>query len=435
MMTLSEYDQTVVTAAERQMTLHNLRMAIMEKDDAALYACLQKTREPFNEYDSYSLCKDVLESQWSLQVFQAILEHCEPLETFCFYPLHNYVTPFGTGGLVQEAAANDCPEILQYLLDQGFSPNRKSQSESSALEAALWRGSVRCVELLCKREDVDTSVTENLRCVWGRLGVYPQAEAGYRIAARRILGYSEEGPRRDVPLLPGFRISHAVKCENFTLIERLLRDTTVTVNQGKEILELLLCYAEDIPFCARWLDKLFAACPALLRNQTARGMLALCMLGCEDESEEQLLRPWVDKLPGREIVLTFQVISSFEAVLGLHLCRWEDRLGSRFYPSLRRNEPLSDSTLWGMPWEDVAYIMLTRCKIRNDAPKGEVSRLAKQILKSVSPGLVAELCDQGILFPQENLEALLEYCGGVKDGKTKRNILLVYMKKDVFYEL
>ena len=54
MMTLSEYDQTVVTAAERQMTLHNLRMAIMEKDDAALYACLQKTREPFNEYDSYS---------------------------------------------------------------------------------------------------------------------------------------------------------------------------------------------------------------------------------------------------------------------------------------------------------------------------------------------------------------------------------------------
>ena len=79
--------------------------------------------------------------------------------------------------------------------------------------------------------------------------------------------------------------------------------------------------------------------------------------------------------------------------------------------------------------------MLTRCKIRNDAPKGEVSRLAKQILKSVSPGLVAELCDQGILFPQENLEALLEYCERVKDGKTKRNILLVYMKKDVFYEL
>ena len=434
-MTLSEYDKTVVTAAERQMRLHDLRMAIAEKDEAALYACLQKTREPFNEFESYGLCKDVLESQCSLQVFRAILEHCAPLEAFCFYSPFHYVTPFGSGGLVQEAAANDCPEILQYLLDQGFSPNGKSQSESSALEASLWRGSARCVDLLCKREDVDTRVTERLRCVWGRLGVYPWAEEGYRIAARRILGYGEEGPHGEVPLLPGLSVRHAVKCENFTLIERLLRDTTVTVNQGKEILELLLCHAEDISFCAWWLDRLFTACPELLRNQTARGMLALCMLGSEDETTEQLLRPWVDVLPGREIVLTFQVISCFEAVLGLHLCRWEDRLGSRFYPSLRRNKPLSDSALWGMPWEDVAYIMLTRCKIRNDAPKGEVSRLAKQILKSVSPGLVAELCDQGILFPQENLEALLEYCGGVKDGKTKRNVLLVYMKKDVFYEL
>ncbi len=434
-MTLSEHDKKVVAAVEQQRTLHDIRMAIIEQDETAICACLRKTTEPFSGDEAYSLCKDIIERPCSLKAFQAILEHCEPLETFCSYSLFNYVTPFGTGGLVQEAAANDRPEILQYLLDQGLSPNGRSQSESSALEAALWCSSVRCVDLLCKREDVDTRVTERLRCVWGRLGVYPWAEEGYRIAARRILGYGEEGPNGEVPLLPGLCVRHAVKCENFTLIERLLRDTTVTVNQGKEILELLLCHTEDISFCAWWLDRLFTACPVLLRNQTARGMLALCMLGCEEKSDEQLLRPWVDKLPGREIVLTFPVVSCFEAVLGLHLFRWEDRLGSRLYPSLRRNKPLSDSELWGMPWEDVAYIMLTRCKIRNDAPKGEVSRLAKQILKSVSPGLVAELCDQGILFPQENLEALLEYCGGVEDGKTKRNILLVYMKKDVFYEL
>lgn len=434
-MTLSEYDKTVVTAIEREMMLHDLRMAMVENDKAALYACLKQTEEPFNEYESYNLCKNAMESQCSLQAFQTILTHCVPLETFCNYSPFNYVTPFGTGGLVQEAAGNDCPDILEYLLDRGFSPNAQSQNESSALETALWRGSERCVDLLCKREDVDTRVTEGLLCVWGNLGALLENEEGYRIAARRILGYGEEGPHGEVPLLPGLSVRYAVKCENFTLIERLLRDTMVMVNQGKEVLELLLCHTEEISFCAWWLDRLFTACPALLRNQTARGMLALCMLGCEEESDEKLLRSWVDKLPGREIVLTFPVISCFEAVLGLHLCRWEDRLGSRFYPSLRRNKPLPDSTLWGMPWEDVAYIMLTRCKIRNDAPKGEVSRLAKHILKSVSPSLVAELCDQGILFPQENLEALMAYCGGVKDGKTKRNILLVYMKKDVFYEL
>lgn len=434
-MTLSEYDKTVVTAAERQMRLYDLRMAIAENDEAALYACLQKTAEPFNGFEAYSLCKNVMESQCSLQVFQAILEHCEPLETFCCYSPFNYVTSFGTGGLVQEAAANDCPEILEYLLDRGFSPNARSHNESSALEAALWRGSARCVDLLCRREDVDTRVTENLRWVWGNWGAHPWTEEGYRIAARRILGCGEEGPCGEVPLLPGLSVKHAVKCENFTLIERLLRDTMVTVNQGKEILELLLCRTEDISFCAWWLDRLFAACPALLRNQTARGMLELCMLGCEEESAEQLLRPWVDKLPGREIVLTFRVISGFEAVLGMHLFRWEEWLGRRFYPSLRRNSPMPDDMLWGMPWEDVAYIMLTRCRIRNDAPKGDVSRLARQILKSVSPGLVAELYEQGILFPQEDQETLLKACERVKDGMSKRNVLLVYMKKDIFYEL
>ena len=49
--------------------------------------------------------------------------------------------------------------------------------------------------------------------------------------------------------------------------------------------------------------------------------------------------------------------------------------------------------------------------------------------------MVAELCERGILFPQEDTDALLDVCSQLKDGRAKRNALLVYRKKTVCYEL
>ena len=63
---------------------------------------------------------------------------------------------------MEEAAANDCADILQYLLARGFSPNARTAGSCSSLEAALWNGAASCVEFLCRREDLDTTVTENL---------------------------------------------------------------------------------------------------------------------------------------------------------------------------------------------------------------------------------------------------------------------------------
>ena len=227
---------------------------------------------------------------------------------------------------------------------------------------------------------------------------------------------------------------HAAQWENWMLIERLCRESTVTVKQGKEVIDLFLKRGYDIPLCAWGLNLLFTACPELLRCQIPRGILALCMLGSEGETAEQL-RPWMDRLPGREIVLTYPVISAFYGALAKELCRWEEKAGSRFRPVLRRDNCLPDGETWGQPWEDTVRTMLTRCSIRGGAPKGRVSVLAREILGTVSAGLVAELCGQGILFPQEDQEALRDLCEQVQDGRAKWSALLACMKRSVSYEL
>jgi len=116
--------------------------------------------------------------------------------------------------------------------------------------------------------------------------------------------------------------------------------------------------------------------------------------------------------------------------------RWEERMGPRFQPVLRRDLLLPVRSMAQAQDEEIRFL-LTRCAVRGKPKEGQVSRLAMDVLQMASPGLLAELCGDGILFAEEDLNLLQQYCEeNVHLQRTeKRSILLVYGKKEVNYEL
>lgn len=368
---MKEPDKTVEQIVEEQMAYQNLRDAILERNYPTLYACLRKKKGLYFHEEAYGLCRAALESHCTLKAFQAILERCIPMEEFCYYPVRNYVTPGGTGGLVEEAAANDCVPILKYLLEQGFSPNARAAGCCSALEAAIWNGAMGCVTFLCQREDLDTAVTENLLGIWGSMGMCPERDCCFRIAAERLLGVGAAADCGEVPVLPRLNVIHAARYKNWDLVGRLCREGEVTKKQGKEVIDLYLGSSidMDLPQCAKLLDALFSACPVLLRCQVPRGILARCIL-VGNEKTMALLRPWAERLPGREIVVVSPMLSGGNCELADWMCRWDERMGSRFRLVLRRDRCLPVGETWNLSWDQAARTLLTRCFIRGGAPKG-----------------------------------------------------------------
>ena len=413
-----------------------LRDAIRACNYPALYAGLRKHRGLFFHEQAYALCSSAIESGCTLKAFRTILEQCIPLEEFVNYAVRSYVIPGGTGGLVQEAAAHSSTHILKFLLAEGCNPNARGGSGCSALEAALWNGAIGSVCVLQECDAVDATITDRILEVWGSLGMDPIRDCCFRIIAGRLLRDSTDALPKEIPLLPGLTVLHAARWENWPLVHRLCRETDVTEKQARRVLEL---YMEsrgdfDVPECAELLETLFSVCPGLLRLEYPRYLLALCMLGGSDETAAQL-RCWVEQLPGREIVLARRSIPEWDCPLGEWIERWEARMGSRLRPVLRRDKLLPAGETLELDWDQVIRRMLSRCGIRGSAPKGEVSRLAADVLQSASPELVGELCEQGVLFSQEDAEALERFCEGLQDGQAKRNTLLVYRKKSVSYEL
>ena len=81
--------------------------------------------------------------------------------------------------------------------------------------------------------------------------------------------------------------------------------------------------------------------------------------------------------------------------------------------------------------------LLECCHVRGTPKAGQVSRLAMDLLQLASPGLLAELCQDGKVFDEETMDLLLQYCEEnlYHQGQQKKNILLAYGKKGINYEL
>lgn len=72
-------DGSIEQIVEQEKAYHDVHNAISEKDESALYACLRKTKGRYWGHEAYQLCSNAIESRCSLEIFQALLEHCAPL--------------------------------------------------------------------------------------------------------------------------------------------------------------------------------------------------------------------------------------------------------------------------------------------------------------------------------------------------------------------
>lgn len=415
--------------------------AISERNYPALYACLRKTEKTFEVREASQLCSLAIRYGCTLHAFEAILEHCVPLDEVVRYSdgICRIMTGefWANGGLVQEAAAYCQSHIMEYLLDRGFSPNTRSTSECSALEAALYNNAIGAVTLLEQREEVDFAVTDRILDIWSTMGMSPVRDICLRIIAGRLLGEGKGVFRQEIPLLPGLTVLHAAEQENWPLVMRLCRETAVTEQQGKQVLDAYMHCSGllDVPVLAPLLDALFTACPQLLRCEYPRYLLALSILSGE-EQDIAVLRPWLEKMPGQMVVLAGRRLTEREYDVVACMGRWKERIGSRAQPVLRRDKLLPVRSM-ARTDDSVIRELIGNSVIRGRTRKGEVSRLAMDVLYMASPELVAELCEAEKLFPQEDMEALVEFCENMsaKNRLSKRNVLLIYNKKTVDYEL
>ena len=417
--------------------------AVMECNYPALYAGLRKVKRAFNHHESYQLCSAAIESGCTLKAFETILQHCEPtLEEFVNYCSgHNYILhgyQGSCGGLVQEAAWYVRSDLLKYMLDHGCSPNARGKSDCSALEAALGNGAIGSISVLEARDDVDFTITETILRLWGSMGQEGMRDICFRMIAGRLLGEGKGVFHPEIPLLPGMQIGHAADHENWPLVCRMLREQTeVTEKQCKDVLGryLFMSGTWDAAGCAELLDAMFSACPNLLRCEQPRYVLSLCMLS-GDEAVAERMRPWVDRMPGRTVVLCGHRLGEPDYDLFACLERWEERMGPRWKPVLRRDKLLPVRSMAQVQDQEIRFL-LECCHVRGTPKAGQVSRLAMDLLQLASPGLLAELCQDGKVFDGETMDLLLQYCEENlhHQSQQKKDILLAYGKTATNHEL
>ena len=417
--------------------------AVMDCNYRALYAGLKKETKGFNYDEAYQLCSAAIESGCTLKAFEAILAHCKPsLEEFVNYRIaQNYILyneQGSCGGLVQEAAWYSQGHLLKYMLDHGCSPNAWGKKECSALEAALAHGAIGSISVLEARDDVDFTITETILHIWGSMGLNGARDSCFRMIAGRLLGEGKGVFHPEIPLLPGMTIWDAALHENWPLVCRMCREgIAVTEKQGKDVIERYTFMNDqlDPAECGELLDALFTACPKLLRCEHPRYMLSLCML-MGDEAVEKQLRPRVERMPGRQVVLCGKRLADPQYDIFECLERWEERMGNRLHPVLRRDNLLPVRSMAQTGDEEIRCL-LNCCEVRGTPKAGQISRLAMDVLQLASPGLLAELCEKQEVFAEEDMDLLLQYCeeNAYLRKQNKQNILLAYGKKEVNYEL
>lgn len=436
------FAQMMKIEERRQQAFEKLQQTLELGNFAAAEQMIREENRHYSSSKAYHICSSAIRSGCSRETFELLLEYCPPLWTIVNYSAcwHRVVSGYisGLGGLVQEAAAENNAAVLEYLLEKGFTPNAQNGEQCSALEAALWGKAPDALRLLRQREDADFTVTERILAIWAGMGQDSDTDACLCIAAGRLLGDAPDTVYEEVPLLPGLTILHAAERTNWPLVMRLCREQDVTVEQGKQVVDRYMANGMllNVSECAALLDALFAVCPALLRCDYPRYVLALCAL-CGEEAPEQA-RFWAEMLPGRQLLLCGrgQGEREYDVVIGLH--RWQERLGSHLQPVLRRDRMLPLRMAFMTDDESIHYLM-NICAIRGNPPKEGVSRLALNVLYLASNSLLAQLCDEGKLFVQENLTALMDCCEKMPiprgERLEKRAVLMSHLKKEVNYEL
>lgn len=420
--------------------------AVKNKRYPTLYTLLNKLDGPLRRDAACQLLRAGLEC--SIGAFRVILDHCPPVTELTddgnlqFYELDDGAldlsSRFCSFTLLDKAALDDRPEHLDELLRRGCSPNgpsgRDRCSGSSALLAAFLGRSPRCVRRLVREPELDTALTPSLLSQWARVGLKgsEELEQCCRAAAPRLLGADRTGSPlfHGVPIPPQLEVKTVLSQRNFPLAEFLCRNRELSIKEAAAAMEELAELVSELdpplgPHSFYWksrprklsrqrlcsmLDALFTACPQLLRRRLPRTLLLFTALS--GKSLPPLLRPWLDRLRGRRILLDFKL---GYVNLSLALFFWEERLGARWVPVLdpqRVSFPpfFYNFPLFGPSGPTPLDLLLSRCRLQKFPPGKKLTELSLAVLHLAPMPLLLRQLQPGGLLSMEDPKLLLDYC-------------------------
>ena len=284
---------------------------------------LKGLEAPLSAGRAFDLCATAILNYSSSRDFHAILDFCPPLPDFLNVKAVDFSIPnvYGYPGLVELAAYLGQAKLLDLLLRRGGNvnvrptPNTSGAFPISPLEAAVWGGSMECVERLLAEPTLDLSFSAQLQRLWAR----PSLDSDQRRCLQHVapltagMEFPDAGP---VPIPEKFFPAVAIEMDNQELFLRLCQERgRLTTEEAKPALGMLWVAAtlmdrNDPPDMLLALLDLF---PEALNLEAGPALLALAAVNYPYDLR---LEPWLKKLRN----IPIQVII---ALLDEHFTGWE----------------------------------------------------------------------------------------------------------------
>lgn len=410
--------------------------AIRNRNYPGIRARLRQLSLPLSAEAGTRLCQAAIQSGCTVRTVRSLLDACPEAAEFCtatdFFGDRYYEL------LEKEAAKHDRSDVLRMLMEEDTSGLPLAPG---VMANAVSHGSVACTHLLTQQPGLDWAAAEELRYVWGRLGMDP----GVDLCLRRVASclrdepFAEEG---QIPLPDFLTVEMAVFHENWELLRRLCRERELERGESQDAVRALIRYKDKLKIeeLVDVLDCLLTACPGLLRSHYPRYALAVVMTA-GDEAVRRQLRPHLQSMPGKAIPMfpdgPMEPCIPWNGTSGM-LTQWDQVLGREYYPVLQRNRGLAGSFFvlaeTQREWDEDLERLLARSKVTGTPKPGRVSKLAREILAHSSPALIGRILMQGSALAGEDVTAMMEWCASCKHWSS-RAAILAYGTKEVRYEL
>ena len=258
---------------------------------------------PLSKGRAFDLCATAILNGSGSRDFNAILDFCPPLPDFLNVRAVDFSIPnvYGYPGLVELAAYLGQAKLLDLLLRRGGNVNVRPTPHTSGafpispLEAAVWGGSMECVERLLLEPTLDLSFSAQLQRLWA----WPSLDSDQRRCLQRVapqmtgMEFPDQGP---VPIPEKFFPAVAIEMDNQELFLRLCQERgRLTQEEAKPALGMLwvaatLMHRNDPPDMLLALLDLF---PEALDLEAGPALLALAIV---NNPYDLRLEPWLKKL-------------------------------------------------------------------------------------------------------------------------------------------
>jgi len=421
----------LLSPTQKDPEVQQLISTIRTRGYAKIYALLNKRTAPFDPEAAFWLCYYALDC--SINVLTRLLPLCPPPDSFIHKHTISTMFELPNPGLLGFAAYHDRSEAVSLFLQAGASPNAAHSDQVSPLEMAMEGHSFLTLDLLLKQPGLDKTITPRLLDIWARLD--ESAEDPSLLWCCQRLAQETFAPDYDIfdptPLPPQLTIRHAAYYHNWPLFRRLCRERPLTTDQAVEGLQNLISASPSLEEAAPLLFELLEACPELVRRRMPRYLLAALALSDSPLIDRAAVQHWLDRLPGKEIVLQPSLYP--ERILDVPdlLQKWSRRLGDRFLPVLDTAYPLPGNH----PGDQQILALLNGCRITGRRCTKNISALSTSILYHASPSLLCYLLQSDNVLARETPEAIQRFLECPVIRSEKADLLRAHIRKEEPYAL